>query len=1033
MSYTPLHVHTTYSILDGYSRVPDLVKKVKSLGMSACAITDHGTMTGVIPFYNECKKNDITPIIGLEAYFTPDATIKDRKLTYHLILLAMNNVGYHNLLKIDTQANRDFFYKPRVSWETLCKYNEGLIVTSACMGGILNTPAAEEWATKFKEEFGDRYYLEIQSNTMQEQKEYNEKIVSLSKSLSIPLVMTTDAHYPSQEDAPYHKLWIGVNKDGNDYYPTDDFFIQSPAEIVKRTSYLNMVDVEQALYNTKLIEGRCSVDITVEGNHYPVFDCEDKLETVKNICRRGWKEKVIGHNHRHSLADYKKRLNYEIGELEYCNYLNYLLILQDVLDNDCKENDILTGAGRGSASASLVCYLMNITHIDPLEYELPFERFANRQRVTPADIDTDIEDIRRKDVIDIIKKKYGDVYPVRTLSVLGIKGSINTAARALHFAPSAVNISVEDYDEFTSVADSYPEEENDDGTLWKKSSKGIMMKTRLTKDDVLKLGDVAKHFHNGIYGFSKHASAVMVFPDDPNNYCPLELQKDSKTNERMLVTAYEAHDLEAMNLLKLDILGLRNLSIIHDVTKMIDDKIDIYNLPLDDDEVLQQYADGNTVGIFQCESPGMTNLAKRIGVSCFEDIAALVALFRPGPIDAGLVDVFIEGKKNESTVKYLDERLRPILSPTYGVIVYQEEVMKIAQALAGFTMGEADGLRKVIGRKELDKDENGKTPVDYAVEEFIRRAVENGTETSAAEEIGRQIKACGRYIFNLGHSSSYGYMSYMTAWFKHHYPLEYMCSLMNSVIGNVEKTVEYIKECERMGIVVESPCYKFLNEKYEIHDGKIYYALHAIKGIGGNMSVGGSTSSFDAIVRSNNKKVVDALIKSGALDYLGYKRGYLLANTTNLIDIHKREVQCNEKIKLYTERGDASRVEQWKEKLRECQATAVIKDTGEYDYASGEIEVLGWTSLPLPKITSGEIKKMYKKNDKNGNEMAWITIKGAYGEVRATCFAAGWKLIKGKVKIRDSVKYEVDARNILRNIMIDGEVYRTNIRKKWSK
>ena len=384
MSFVSLHNHSMFSIFDGFSKIPDLVSRVKSLGQTAVSLTEHGTLSSVLPFYKECLKNNIKPIIGSEFYFCPNVTIRDRKQMYHLIVLAKNNTGYRNLLELDTLAYQNFYYKPRIDIDMLKEHKDGLIVLSACMGSILNTDNGGYWVQQFHEVFASDFYLEIQANTMEDQRVYNEKIIGFSRSLQIPLVITSDAHYPSQEDAKYHKLWVNLNKGENDYYPTDDFFIMTEDDIYARTKYIPKDIIATAIENTGLIAEFCNVTIEVTGNHFPIFPVDDQMKAVKDICRIGWKQKILSKIPKERLREYQSRLLEELQVLEKCNYLNYLLITHDIL-NWCKEHEILTGIGRGSCGGSLVCYLMDITKIDPIEHGLLFQRFVNVERITSAD------------------------------------------------------------------------------------------------------------------------------------------------------------------------------------------------------------------------------------------------------------------------------------------------------------------------------------------------------------------------------------------------------------------------------------------------------------------------------------------------------------------------------------------------------------------------------------------------------------------------------------------------------------------------
>lgn len=868
-NYVPLHNHTDYSIpFDGFQTIEEMVSRVKELGMNAVCLSDHGTLSGHIPFFDECVKNEIKPLIGVEVYFVPEF-IKERNY-YHLVLIAKNNIGLLNLRTLVSKSYEQFYYKPRVSWDLLQQYSDGLICLSACMASIINTENGEKWAENFKYLFKNDFFLEIQANFMQEQQIYNEKVIYIAKKFNIPLIISTDSHYSRIEDAKYHKLWVNINKEENEYYPTEDFYIKSIDEIYScLLPYIKREIIDEALKNTQLIADQCDVSIMVEGNHYPEFQCDDPLEEVKRICREGWLEKIVNRIPEEEQQKYIDRFNYEIKVLEKCNYLNYLLILQDIL-GWCKKNGILTGPGRGSAAGSLVCYLMSITHLDPIQHNLLFERFVHEYRVTAADIDSDIDKERRDEVIEYVKNKYGTVYNIRTFNALSDKGATQRAGQALRMEPQEVikiSTSIE------SIDDIQEHEE---------------------------LRDVAKHFLGRIANFGCHASAVLVFPDNPYAYCTIERQGDT------YLAAADYHDLEKMNLLKLDLLGLANLTVINKTCKLINEKIDIYHLPLDKHEVYKQYADGLTSSIFQAESAGMANLAKQTKVDRFEDIVALVSLYRPGPLDSGMAQQFVDGK-NGGQIKYLHPSLEPILKNTYGVIVYQEQVQKIAQVMAGMNVGEADSLRRIIGRKELDK-------IEEAVNDFIQRSINNGYSKEIAEEIGRQIKACGRYIFNLSHAAAYGMVSYITAYLKCFYPLQYMCSVLNNEIGDVTKISGYIAECQRMGIAILPPSVRYSKPQFIIENDAIRYGLNAIKGVGSTEFV--SASSFDEFITKNtvDSGTLKSLIQAGAFFE---PIGILMGKLDWITKYQKRVNQCNEKINEFQRKGNEKKVLEWQQKLAE--------------------------------------------------------------------------------------------------------------------
>lgn len=921
------------------AKISDIVKKAKLLGQEAIALTDHGTMSSVYTFYQECKKQGIKPILGLEAYFVPDVGIKERK-SYHLILLAKNDIGYHNLLKLDKLAYENLYYKPRLDFHLLSLYHEGIICSSACIGSILNTELGYEYAKKYQSIFGDDFFLEIQANTMPEQQIYNEKILKMSKELKIPVIVTNDSHYINKDDAYYQRLWVGVNKNADEYYSVEDFYIKSEQETVDILALqgIDYGDIQKAIDNTHLIANQCEVNINVSGDHFPVFQTDNPVKLIAKICDLGWQKKIVGRVPNNKLKIYQERLEHELRILEKCNYVNYMLITYDILDW-CEKNGILTGVGRGSAAGSLVAYLMNITKIDPIKHNLLFSRFVNEFRVTAADIDNDIDKDYRDKVIEYVRQRYGYVFNIRTFNTLGAKGALQRGGQALRLDPQYVIRMSKDIE---SLDDVQGNEE---------------------------LINVARHFEGLIHAFGCHASAVLVFPDDPSNYCPIEKQGN------VFLASYDYHDLEKMGLLKLDLLGLANLTVIRKTLKMIGKPIDVMDLSLDDPKIYELYAHGLTDSIFQCESHGMKHLAKQVGVSNFEDLIALVALFRPGPLDSGMAEHFIEGKNDSKKIDYLHPDLEPVLKDTYGVIIYQEQVMQIVQIMARMDSGEADNFRKIIGRKELDK-------IEAIVKEFINRAIDNGYDKRIANEIGRQIKACGRYIFNRSHAASYAYTSFITAYLKCYYPLEYMCSVLDNEMGDIDKVAQYIDEAKRMGIRVLSPN---INKSgiYFTPDANrsIIYGLGAIKGIGINtvekIILHHPYSSFNDFMRRCpvDRGTVEALIKAGAFTE---DKDHLISSLDWYCNSGKRIQECQIKIREYLIKGNEKRVTEWQKKLSEAKATSP-QYMGKIDWLEAEKEVLG---LYLSGSPLSPYIDYLKQNSINHQQFEQVEVKAKYsGEI----------------------------------------------------
>lgn len=747
--YISLHNHSDGSLLDGYQTVQEMVARAKSLGMSAISLTDHGTMRNTIRFYEECRKNNIKPIVGCEFYFCPDVNIRDKSLTHHLVILAMNDEGYMNLKKLDTFAyNEDsYYYKPRIDWEALREHSDGLICLSACMASIVNTENGEEWFKKYKELFGDHFYAEIQPLNIEKQWEYNDKVIELARRYNVPLVVTTDAHYSIPEDKLYHSHWIRIN--GNQYHD-DENYIWSEDEI-RNTRWIPQGVIEECIENTSRIAERCNVTIPDSGSHYPKYPCSNPKEKVREICRSHWKKLVP----KGKYKEYAERFEMEMKDLEATNYLEYLLIIWSVL-SWCKEQHIPIGEGRGSSAGCLVGYLMGIHKIDPIKYHTEFFRFCNRERRSPADVDSDISTLNRGRVIEHVKEMYGNVCKVQTLGYTKDPDKPSAGKEAILKAWQAL------FNKYKDNAPMVPCEEQGglmidpsweynpkfktEASKYVESSIDNLQDASISLNDEQKaeLIDVAKHFCGRIDKIGVHASAVLVTPDDLVNYTPVEgcYSNDTSTKKREYIrtACYSFHELEQRGNLKLDLLGLNTLDLIDKCMKCIGNDMNLDDIPMDDEKAYAMYSNGNLDGVFQMESPGMRKVAKELHVSCFDDVAALVALYRPGPIDSGMMQQYIDGK-NGAAVDYLCDAYKEVTKNTFGVIVYQEQCMKLAMKMAGYSLGEADMLRKVIGRKEMTK-------IDAAVNEFITRCMEHGYSHEVAEKVGMQIKAAGRYLFN---------------------------------------------------------------------------------------------------------------------------------------------------------------------------------------------------------------------------------------------------------------------------------------------
>lgn len=1006
MKYVSLHNHSHFSLLDGYQTIPEMVSRAKELGATALSITDHGTMRGVVEFYRECQSQGIKPIIGCEFYFCPDVTIRDRTLTHHLVLLAMNDEGYQNLKELDTIAYREdhLFYKPRIDEDDLRNHSGGIVCLSACMASIVNTENGEEWFAKYKDIFGDRFYAEIQPLNIDRQQEYNAKVISLARKYNVPLVVTTDAHYARPEDEPYHYLWLQIH--GNGYHDNENY--QWSEDELRGTSWIPDDVKDECIENTAKIAAMCNVSIEFGGMHYPVYTERDAGEVIREICRKNWKNKVPrGH-----YAEYAERFEAEMKDLRKTNYLNYLLIIWDLV-NWCVKNNIPVGEGRGSAAGCLVGYLMGFHKVDSIKFGTEFFRFCNPYRQSPADIDTDVSTRERGRIIDYIKQHYGTVYKVTTYGYTKNPDKPDVGKQAVLRAEQAL-----EKEEFLSLSDAAQAEvkrhkanKQDTGMRWthsrvlavtrqlKESLDEILtVQSEFTKEERERLLDVAQHFAGRLDKEGVHASAILVTPDAVEKYCPIEGCTSTNTStgkrEYIRVAAFEYHTLEDMGLLKLDILGLRTLDIIDDCLKMLPIPLSIEGIPMNDAATYKMYADGNTTGVFQMESPGMQKIAKELRVNCFDDLAVLVALYRPGPLDSGMLQQYIDGKNGNINVEYPCKAMEEIAGKTYGVLVYQEMIMKIAMRMAGYNLGQADALRKVIGRKELTK-------IKAAVADFIAGCEKQGYSHEVAAEVAKQIEAAGRYCFNKSHAVSYAKLSYKTAFLKTHYPVQYMCALLNSR-SDQKKLLPYIDECRRMNIELLPPDLRAGNRDWVVEDNAIRVGLCYIKGVGDNLR-NAKGEDWENIVASNNKGITEALIKAGALDFVGKSRGWMLANLKSTQEVQERKAHCWERIEHYktirfgnndekTQAKAQRMLDQWYAKLSNIDFNENAEK--KYDYASGEIEVLSFSFHEVPKVITGTPKDIHEFTDKNGGLMARVTFSTDYGDIGGVIFASVWKKAK---------------------------------------
>lgn len=881
--FTHLHVHTQYSLLDGASKIPDLISHAKELGMESLAITDHGVMYGAIEFYQEALKQGIKPIIGCEVYVVAGSRLeKNNRDMYHLILLAENEIGYHNLMKIVSAGQLEgFYYKPRVDKETLRSYSEGLICLSACIAGelpkmILNNNLAG--ARKVIEEnisiFGkDNYFLEMQNHSLPEELKVNRALKALAKEYDLKLVCTNDLHYVRREDAEAQDVLLciqttsTVDEPGRMRFPNDSFYLKSEEEMAEL-----FPDCPEALSNTQLIAERCNLTIDF-GKYlipdYPVPEGFNTESYLRYLCQKGLPECF-----EEVTDEVISRMDYELGIIHQMGYDAYFLIVWDFI-NYCREHDIPVGPGRGSAAGSVVAYLLGITKIDPLKYNLLFERFLNPERVSMPDIDTDFCTEKRQQVIKYVTEKYGlsRVAQIITYGTLQAKGAIKDVGKALGMSYAACD----------EIAKMIPKDLG--MTLSKALAASVDFKKAYEeRPEVKKLVDLAMKVEGMPRNYGTHAAGVIIAPQDLRAFVPLQLD----ANGMSIVTQYDMGKVEGLGLLKMDFLGLKTLTVIDYTLKMIKEttgvEVDMDKIPLDDELTSAMLKRGDTFGVFQLESEGITKLLMELAPEGFADLIPLVALYRPGPLGTGMAEDFIAGRHGKRTAEVLHELCEPILQDTYGVILYQEQVMQITSAVAGFSLGEADIMRRAMGKKKVEVMAANRA-------KFVKGAKEHhNIDEERSGHIYDMLEHFAGYGFNKSHSVAYALVAYHTAYLKAHYPVHFMAAFLNSVIDNQEKISWYIKVSKDANINILPPDVNESSYAFNVHNNEaIRFGLGGIKNVGENAvreiarareEKGPFTSLVDfcnrVSMRIVNKRVIENLIRSGAMDSLPGKRSQKL-------------------------------------------------------------------------------------------------------------------------------------------------------------
>ncbi len=893
--FVHLHLHTEYSLLDGAIRLKDLFPFLKAHGMDKVAMTDHGNMFGAVNFYTQAREHGIKPIIGCEVYVAPTSRKEKNpeSRNYHLVLLAMDNTGYKNLVKLVSLGYIEgFYYKPRIDEELLKKYNRGLIAMSACLEGIIsknilqgNMDKAIEKAKLFKEIFGDRFFLEVQRNGIKEQEMVNEGIKEISKKLSIPIIATNDCHYLMASDYKVHDvlLCIQTGKKITDEnrlkFSSDQLYVKSPEEM-----YDTFKDMEDAVSLTEEVAEKCNITLEFGSYILPKFSPPKGYsldEYLELKAKEGLKRRVSqGNIPKERIDEYQERLSTELSVIKKMGFSGYFLIVQDFI-NYAKSKGIPVGPGRGSAAGSLVAYCLGITEVDPIKWGLLFERFLNPDRVTLPDIDVDFCKKRRDEVVAYVREKYGKqcVSQIITFGTLKPRAVVRDVGRVLGMS----------YSEVDKIAKLIPPTTE---SLKDAVEKDPMLKKAYEENTRIKeLIDIASRLEGLPRHASTHAAGVVI--SDTPIIERIPLYRSAKDNENELITQFDMKDVERMGLVKFDFLGLNNLTIIDETIRLIEEKtgekIDINNIPLDDKKTYELLSRGDTTGVFQLESRGMRELLRSTKPSSFEELITLLALYRPGPIESGMVKEYIERKNGRKEITYPYRGLENILKETYGVIVYQEQVMKIASALAGFTLSEADVLRKAIAKKEQDK-------MAELEKKFVEGAARNGVPEEKAREIFDAIKKFGRYGFNKSHSAAYAFISYQTAYLKANYPLYFFASLLTCESHITDKVMAYISECKEKGIEVLPPDVNESDKFFTVtNDGKIRFGFAAIKDLGDaaideilrERKKGKFRSVQDFIRKINpskvNRKVIERLIKAGAFDSFGVNRGILFENLDRLL------------------------------------------------------------------------------------------------------------------------------------------------------
>ena len=1008
MAFAHLHVHTEFSLLDGSNKIKEYVRYVKELGMDSAAITDHGVMYGAVDFYKAAKEAGINPIIGCEVYVAPHSRF-DRELTggedryYHLVLLAENNTGYANLVKIVSKGfTEGYYYRPRVDIELLEQYHEGLIALSACLAGEVPryiqkglVDEAKKVALRYQEIFGkDNYFLELQDHGIPAQQSVNSVLLRMSKELDIPLVATNDVHYTYAEDAQPHDVLLclqtgkKVADEDRLRYEGGQYYVKSEEEMKGLFPY-----AWEAVENTQRIADRCHVEI--EFGHYkvPHYDAPEGYDSwsyLNKLCQDGMKERYPEDD-----GTLQERLHYELDTIKNMGFVDYFLIVWDYI-NFCRENGIAVGPGRGSAAGSIVSYCLKITNIDPIKYSLLFERFLNPERVSMPDIDVDFCFERRQEVIDYVGHKYGAdrVVQIVTFGTMAAKGVIRDVGRVMDLPYAYVD----------RLAKMIPLEQNQGVSIDRALEMNPEFKSLYEEDEqVHSLIDMCRRLEGLPRHTSMHAAGVVICPEAADEFVPLSRGADGS-----ITTQFPMTTIEELGLLKMDFLGLRTLTVIQNAVRLVEQSkgivIDIDHIDYDDKAVLASLGTGRTDGVFQLESGGMKSFMKELKPKSLEDVIAGISLYRPGPMD--FIPKYIKGKNHPETVTYDCPQLEPILAPTYGCIVYQEQVMQIVRELGGYTMGRSDLVRRAMSKKKQYVMEQERKNFTYGnPEEGVPGCVANGIDAQVADHIYDTMMDFAKYAFNKSHAACYAVVAYQTAYMKYYHPVEFMAALMTSVIDNPSKVAEYIMTSRSMGIQILPPDINVGENGFSVAGGQIRYALSAIKSVGrpvidavvAERDARGPYQNLGDFVtrvtdRDMNKRVVEHFIKAGAMDSLGGTRKQLLSVYLQVIDgiQQNRKNNLAGQLSLFDIAGEEEKVDY----------QVSLPDVGEYSKEmklAFEKEVLG---IYISGHPLEEYRDTWKKNITNTT--ADFALDEETGEPRV---AEGAKVTIGGMITEKKIKY----------------------------